>query len=147
MKEMCLGREREVKNEIRFALSLYKEIATRWIEVSVEICRALNLNKNEFVDSKNTLIDRESISQTKSSEIWLDGLKKLLRFYRGETQKSRWIKIPLRSIEKRRKKGLIEENLLRICREAIKLEENEFFKGRKTHKDEYNKKATRPKIQ
>ena len=92
-------------------------------------------------------ICRESINQTEGSEKWLDGSKKLSRIYLEEAQKAQWIEIPLRSIAKRRKKGLIEENLSRICREAIKLEENEFFKGRKTHKDEYNKKATQPKIQ
>ena len=36
-------------------------------------------------------------------------------------------------IEKRRR-GSIEENLLRICQEAIELEEKEFFKEEK-HKD------------
>ena len=35
------------------------------------------------------------------------------------------------SVEKSIKRGSIDENLLRICREAIELEENEFFKERK----------------
>ena len=39
--------------------------------------------------------------------------------------------IVLTSIEKRRKIGSIEENLLRICREAIMLKENRFFKKKK----------------
>ena len=47
----------------------------------------------------------------------------------------------------KRKKAQQKENLLRICREAVKLEENEFFKGGKTHQDECNKQATQPKIQ
>ena len=58
----------------------------------------------------------------------LDGLKKLSSIYQEETQKSRWIEILIKSIKKRRKRGLIEENLLRICREVVELEENEFFK-------------------
>ena len=64
------------------------------------------------------------------------------RSYREETQKSRWIEILLRSIKKRRKKGLIEENLSRICREAVKLKEKEFFKKGETHRDECDKQAT-----
>ena len=40
---------------------------------------------------------------------------------------------------KRRKKGSIEENLLRICQEAVELEEMCFQKGEKTHKHECNK--------
>ena len=35
----------------------------------------------------------------------------------------------------------------RICREAVELEEKEFFKKAKTHKDECIKQATQPKIQ
>ena len=34
-----------------------------------------------------------------------------------------------------------------ICWEAIELEENEFFKEGKTHKDECNKQDTQTKIQ
>ena len=91
------------------------------------ICQALNLDSSESVEvllricrRQNNLngliICREAISQTEGSENWLDGSKKLSRICREETQKSRWIEIPLRSIEKKRKKGSIEENLLRSCR-------------------------------
>ena len=81
---------------------------------------------------------------------------------RAGTQKSQWIeklsrcyqegtehkKIPQmieklsRIYQEKRNKGLIERNLSRIYREAIELEEKEFFKGGKTHKDECNKQAT-----
>ena len=40
----------------------------------------------------------------------------------------------IRSIEKRRKKGSIEGNLSRICREAVELEEKKFFKVEKHKK-------------
>ena len=77
---------------------------------------------------------QESISQTKGSEKCLDGAKKMSRFYQEETQKAQWIEIPLRSVKKRIKKGSIERNLLRICREAVQLEENSFFKKGKKHR-------------
>ena len=35
----------------------------------------------------------------------------------------------------------------KIYRETVELEEKEFFKGGKTHKDKCNKQATQPKIQ
>ena len=79
-------------------------------------------------------IYREFIGQTKSLENWLDGSKNLSRFYQEETQKSRWIENAIRSIEKRRKKGSIKDNLSRICQEVVELEENEFFKEEK-HKE------------
>ena len=60
---------------------------------------------------------------------FLDGL----RSYREELQKARWIEIPLTSIETRRKRGSIETNLSRICREADELDKNSFSR-RKTQK-------------
>ena len=65
-----------------------------------------------------------------------------MRICRGETQKSRWIENPSRSVKKRRKKGSIEENLSRIGREAVELEKKGFSKKGKTHRDEGNKQAT-----
>ena len=68
------------------------------------------------------------IEQTESKEFWLDGSKKLLRFYWEETQKSRWAEKLLRSywVDKEQK------NFLRwICREVVELEEKEFIKGEK----------------
>ena len=47
---------------------------------------------------------------------FLDGSKKLSRFYQEEIQKSRWIENTIRSIEKRRQRGSIDENLSRSCR-------------------------------
>ena len=59
---------------------------------------------------------------------FLDGSKKLSSIYRDKVQKSRWNEIALTSIETRRRRGSIDTNLSRICREAVELEENEFFK-------------------
>ena len=58
-------------------------------------------------------------------------IEKLLRSYQDKFQKSRWIKIELTSIKKRRRRGSIDTNLSRICLEVVELEENEFFKERK----------------
>ena len=141
------------KNEVRFALNLYIEIAARWIEVSVEICQALNLDRNESVEVLSRIcqrqkhlngsrICRESIGQTKGSEIWLDGLKKLSR-------RSPEISIDRNSVKicrEKEKEGLDRresiEDLSRICREAVKLEEIRFFKMGKIHRDDCNKQAT-----
>ena len=64
----------------------------------------------------------------------LDELKKLSSIYWEEIQKPWWIEIEIRSVETRRRKGLIEENLSINYREAIELEEKEFFKEEK-HKE------------
>ena len=45
------------------------------------------------------------------------------RSYRDKFQKARWIEIVIRFVETRRRKASIEENLSRIYREAIELEE------------------------
>ena len=63
---------------------------------------------------------------------FLDGLKKPSRFYQQELQKSRWIKIALTIVEKRRKRGSIEESLSRIYQKDVELEEKEFSKKGKT---------------
>ena len=68
----------------------------------------------------------EPIEQTESKEFWLDGLKKLSRFYWEETQKSWWTEKLLRSywVDKE------QINFLRwIYREVVELEEKEFIKG------------------
>ena len=101
-----------------------------------------------FVDGKITPTDRESIDQTESLEIWLDGSKKLSRIYREETHKSRWIEISSRFVEKRRKKGSIKGNLSTmgnlsmICQKLSSLKKEGFSKKGKTHRDECNKQAT-----
>ena len=64
----------------------------------------------------------------------LDGSKKLSSIYQEKIKKPQSIEIMIRSIEKRRKKGLIEGNLSRICREAVELEEKKFFKAEKYKK-------------
>ena len=46
---------------------------------------------------------------------------------------SRWIKNLSRFLSRLKKESLVEKNLSGICREAVELEENEFFKGGKTH--------------
>ena len=84
----------------------------------------------------------ECIELIKSKEIWLDGSKKLSRIYREETQKSWWIEISSRSVEKRRKKGSIIGNLSTICQKLSSLKKEGFSKKGKTHRDECNKQAT-----
>ena len=77
-------REREVKNEIWFVPQLFKEIATWWIEVYVEIYRALNLDRfnlsrccREFVDGKNASIDwevvKDLLANQRAKENFIDG--------------------------------------------------------------------------
>ena len=58
-------------------------------------------------------------------------IEKRLKSYRDKVQKSRWIEIALSFVETRRKRGSIKVNLLRICREAVELEEKRFFKEEK----------------
>ena len=134
------------------------------------ICRALNLDRNEFVKVLSKIYQRKkeclngsricrtNIKQTESTEIQLDGSKKLLRmcqpgtqksqwieklsrFYREETQKSRQIDNLLRCYQEGRKHRKIPqwiENLLRkekealIEREAVELEERSFSRRKNT---------------
>ena len=85
-----------------------------------DICRALNLDKNEYVEVLSRIYRRLK---------HLDRSKKLSRIYRKETQKSRWIEIPLESVKTRRKKDSIEGNLSRSCQVWRKW----VFRRRKKH--------------
>ena len=76
-------------------------------------------------------MDRKAIENLSARQKIARWIEKLSKSYRDEIQKAQWIEIALTSIELRRNRGLIEENLLRICRKTVKLEENEFFKERK----------------
>ena len=158
---------RRSENEMnQIAPHYIQKTASQWIKDLSGIYRALNLDRRESIEDllricqrlKDGLdglrICRESIKQTKSTRILLNGSKKLSRMCQVGTQKSRWIEklsrcyqedrehreIPrwienlLRLYQERRKKSSIERNLLRICRGAIELEENEFFKEEK-HKE------------
>ena len=70
----------------------------------LRICRALNLDKNQFVEVLSRIYQRqkecldgsriyqESIDQTESTKNCLNGSKKLSRMCRAWTQKSRWVK-------------------------------------------------------
>ena len=98
---------------------------------AIEICRALNLDRNESI---------EDLLTTKVPQ-WIEKLSRIYqldrkfldgsRSYQDKFQKAQWIENALTSIEKRRKRGLIDANLSRICREAIEFKENRFFKERK----------------
>ena len=91
---------------------------------------------------KNTLMDQEAIKNLSAKQKVSQWIEKLSRSYRDKIQKARWIENAIRSVEKRKKKGLIEENLSRICREVVKLEEKVLSNKGKTHRDECNKQAT-----
>ena len=138
-------------------LSMAKRVS-RWIKNLLRIYRADREHRN------SVLMDWKSCWECVEQELRnLDGL----RSYREETQKSRWIEklsrcygegrehkyIPwwIENLSKiyweRRKTSSIERNLLRIYREAVKLEEKEFFKEAETQGNICNKQATQPKIQ
>ena len=84
------------------------------------------------LEAVENLLARQKVSQ------WIE---KSSRSYRERFQKARWIEIALTSVEKRRKRGSIDVNLSRICREVVEFKENEFFKEKK-HRDECIKQAT-----
>ena len=80
---------------------------------------------------KRFSIDQEAVEDVLARQKVYRWIEKLLRSYQDKVQKSQWIEIMLTSVETRRKRGSIEVNLLRICREAIELEEKRFFKEEK----------------
>ena len=83
------------------------------------------------VDDKSTLMDREAIENLSTRQKVSRWIEKLSRSYREKFQKTRWIKIALTIVKKRRKRGSIDASLSRICQKAIELEENRYFKERK----------------
>ena len=142
-----LSREKSEK-WIWFALRLYKEIVAWWIEVSVEICQALNLDRNKSV---------EVLSRICQWQKYLDGS----RIYWPNRKKfSQWIKEVVKNLLRRnpetsmdwendkiyrenKKDGLNKrefvEDLSRSCRAWRK---QEFFKKGKTPRDECKRQAT-----
>ena len=83
------------------------------------------------IDGKSTSMDREAVENLSAIQKVFRWIEKLLRHHQDEFQKAQWIEIVLTSVEKRRKRGTIDANLLRIYRKAVELEEKEFFKERK----------------
>ena len=132
VREEKIYREREVKIWNWFHAQHINRNCRSMDRGAIEIYQALNLNRSKSVKDLSTAkIPRwiEKLSRIYGPDRkFLDGSKKLLRIYRKETQKSWWIKILIRSVKKRRKRGSIEDNLSRICREAVELEKNVFFK-------------------
>ena len=90
-------------------------------------------NMWKTMHARGSLADQEAVEllSSKSQPWWIENLstgqkvsrwiKNLLRSYRDKVQKVRWIEIALTSVETRRKKGLIDSNLSRICREVVEL--------------------------
>ena len=99
------------------------------------------------VNSKSTLMDREAIKNLSTRQKVSWWIEKLSRSYRDKFQRARWIKIALTTVKKRRKRGSIDVSLSRICRKAIKLEENRFFKERKNTHVKLSKTTLNKKMQ
>ena len=148
---------REMKTN--FALKLFKEIAAQWIEdrlstksrqiESVEVLSRICRRQNKELDGLR--ICQASIEQTESKEFWLNGSKKLSRFYQEETQKSRWIKKlsrsyqdkfqiaqwikdAIRSVKKKSPRVSIDSYLSRFVEKLLSLIKIDFSKRGKTQK-------------
>ena len=80
---------------------------------------------------KRVSTDREAVKDVSARHKVSRWIEKRLKSCRDKVQKSRWIEIALTFVETRRKRGSIKVNLLRICREAVELEEKRFFKEEK----------------
>ena len=111
---------------------------SRWIEVAVE--NVLSRNPEISMDQRSY---RDSIEKKPRN---LNGSKKLSRFYREKTQKSRWIEKLSRCYREGKEHRKIPrwiENLSKIYRERTKKSsiERRFFKKGKTQRDECNKQA------
>ena len=91
----------------------------------------MNLSRfcRESIDSKSTSMDWDFVENLSTRQKFLDGS----RSYRDKFQKARWIKIALTSVEKRSPRGSIDKNLLRICWEAVELEEKKVFQREEKH--------------
>ena len=74
---------------------------------------------------------------------FLDGSKKLSTSYRDTVQKFSMDQESDKICRDKKKKGLIDANLSRICREAVELKEKVFSRKGKTHRDKCNKQATK----
>ena len=102
-REKCFLSREKWKGEVWIAPQLYIENAARWIKVSVEICQALNLNRNESVE----VLSR--ICQWQNSPQWIENLSRSYQANRMIRNMAWWIEEAV-------------ENLSRICLEAIELE-------------------------
>ena len=139
--ERVLGQERKfsIEREVRkwkpdHASAIYRKMQLD----GLRSYRDLSSTK-----SRQTWICQGAVEDLSTTKVprWIEKLSRIyqldrkfldrLRSYRDKFQKVRWIEIALTSIEKRRKRGSIDTKLLRICREAVELEENRFFKERK----------------
>ena len=121
---------------------------------SIEICRALNLDKYEILSWNSVkVLSRicrgavENLSMAKSPR-WI---KKLSRSYRPDrnfldesricqetietnSKKFQWIENAIRSVEVKSPRGSIDRKRSRICRDAVELDKKQFFKERKNTK-------------
>ena len=100
-------------------------------------CRDVIKRKPRNLDGSR--IYQESIRHVRWSEQLLNGLRSCREFIEKKPRNLDGSRFRQDQLIKRRKKGSIEENLLRICQEAVELEEMCFQKGEKTHKHECNK--------
>ena len=88
---------------------------------AIEICRALNLDRNESI---------EDLLTTKVPQ-WIEKLSRIYqldrkfldgsRSYRDKVQKSRWIEIAIISIETRRQMVLIDSLAVKRCPVTIEI--------------------------
>ena len=132
-RESFLSREKW-ENENQIVPQLYIEKRNSMDRGAIKISRT---------KSRLKWICRGAVEDLSTAKVprWIEKLSRIYRpdrkfldgsrSYRDKFQKAWWIEIALTSIEKRRMRGLIDANLSRICREAVELEENEFFKERK----------------
>ena len=102
----------------------------------LRICRALNLDRNQFVEVLSRICRRqkecldgsriyqESIDQTKSTKNCLNGSKKLSRMCRAWTQKSRWVKKLSRFYREKAQKSRWIQKLSRCYREGRECRKN-----------------------
>ena len=83
-----------------------------------------------FVNGKNTSMDREYISQTESCWWIEEAIKHLSR----QSPESLMDWECINFCQEKKKERLDRNESVEVCREAVKLEENEFFKKRKNTK-------------
>ena len=104
----------------------------------------MNLSRccQESVEGKSSSMDQDSVENLSVRQKVSRWIEKLSSSYRKKFQKARWIKIVITSVEKSIKRGSIDENLLRICREAVELDKKRVFQKEEKYKEMNANKQT-----
>ena len=133
----CFCRERSKEMRSDFALDLFKENASRWIEDLLRFCQALILDKWIYRGAVENLSTTKCLNGSRiywPNRNFLDGSRICREAIETKSRKLRWIEDALRSVEKKKSKGL---DRLLFVKKSLSLIKTVFQREEK-HRDKCN---------